>query len=74
MSATVLHHKRADGNIISFNVPPVVGGEEEYIHDAISIHRISGDGKYTKLCNELIEKQLGAAKNLLGRGVPGIQA
>ena len=51
--------------MISFNVPPVVGGEEEYIHDAIVNHRISGDGKYTALCNEWIEKTTGVAKALL---------
>lgn len=51
--------------MISFNVPPVVGDEEVYIHDAIDTHRISGDGKYTKLCNKWIEKWSGVAKALL---------
>ena len=36
--------------MISFNVPPVVGGEAENIADVLKLHKISGDGKYTKLC------------------------
>lgn len=51
--------------MIHFNVPPVAGGEEFYIKDVITTHRICGDGKYTKLCNEWIEKETGAAKVLL---------
>ncbi|MCR5357899.1 MAG: aminotransferase class I/II-fold pyridoxal phosphate-dependent enzyme, partial [Lachnospiraceae bacterium] len=51
--------------MISFNKPPVVGGEEEYIKDVVSIRKISGDGKYTKLCNKWIEDYTGTAKALL---------
>lgn len=51
--------------MIKFNVPPVVGEEEECIHDAISRHSLCGDGKYTKMCNEWIEKYTGAKKALL---------
>lgn len=51
--------------MILFNVPPVVGGEEEYIKDAINNHKICGDGKYTKLCNEWLERMTGTAKALL---------
>ena len=51
--------------MILFNVPPVVGGEEEYIKDAINNHKICGDGKYTKLCNEWLERTTGTAKALL---------
>ncbi|MBQ7522264.1 MAG: aminotransferase class I/II-fold pyridoxal phosphate-dependent enzyme, partial [Clostridia bacterium] len=51
--------------MISFNVPPVVGGEKENIADVLQLRKISGDGKYTKLCNEWIEKQTGTAKALL---------
>lgn len=51
--------------MISFNVPPVVGEEEKYIIDAISRHKICGDGYYTKKCNEWLEKQTGAKKALL---------
>ena len=41
--------------MISFNVPPVVGDEIKYITDAIASHKICGDGKYTKLCNEWLK-------------------
>lgn len=51
--------------MISFNVPPVVGGEKENIADVLQLRKISGDGKYTKLCNEWIGKQTGTAKALL---------
>lgn len=33
--------------MISFNIPPVVGGENENIADVLKAHKISGDGKYT---------------------------
>lgn len=51
--------------MISFNVPPVVGGEDENIADVLKTHKISGDGKYTKLCNEWIETQTRTSKALL---------
>ena len=38
--------------MISFNVPPFVGKEQEYINQAIkSTQKISGDGPFTKKCN-----------------------
>lgn len=51
--------------MINFNVPPIVGGEAENIADVLSLHKISGDGKYTKLCNKWIEEKTGTAKALL---------
>ena len=51
--------------MISFNMPPVVGGEAENIADVLKAHKISGDGKYTKLCSEWIEQNTGTAKALL---------
>ena len=51
--------------MIPFNIPPVVGDEEDYISDAIQSCKISGDGKYTKLCNQWIEEHTGANKALL---------
>ena len=50
---------------ISFNVPPYVGDELEYIKDAIEKHKISGDGEYTNKCNEFLEKMTGISKALL---------
>lgn len=51
--------------MISFNIPPIVGEETRNIADVLKEHKISGDGKYTKLCNEWIETQTGTAKALL---------
>lgn len=51
--------------MIKFNVPPFTGKELDYIKDAISSEKISGDGKYTKQCNAWIEKKTGTAKALL---------
>ncbi len=50
---------------ISFNVPPCLGTEIEYVADAISKHKICGDGEYTKKCNEWIENKTKAPKALL---------
>ncbi len=51
--------------MIVFNVPPCVGTEEKYIKDAISKHKICGDGEYTKKCNQWLEDNTGTAKALL---------
>ena len=52
--------------MIPFNVPPLVGGEVEYVREAIEVNRkISGDGPFTKRCNEWIEQRFNAQKALL---------
>ena len=51
--------------MINFNVPPHVGKEEEYIKQAIEVHKICGDGEFTKKCNSWIEERTGASKALL---------
>lgn len=51
--------------MINFNIPPFVGDELEYIRDAVASHKISGDGKYTKLCSQKLEELTGATKVLL---------
>lgn len=51
--------------MISFNLPPVVGDEEEYIRDAIRMRKLCGDGKYTQLCSQWIEEHTGTKKALL---------
>ena len=51
--------------MISFNVPPHVGTEEQYIAEAIKNHKICGDGVFTKKCSKWLEEQTGAAKVLL---------
>lgn len=50
---------------IPFNIPHVVGNEQEYIADAISRRQLCGDHHYTKLCSQLIERNYKAQKSLL---------
>ena len=42
--------------MISFNVPPYVGKEKEYVSQAIDNHKICGDGEFTKKCSKWIEE------------------
>ncbi len=51
--------------MIPFNVPPYCGNEDEYVLDAIHSHRISGNGPYTKKCNNWIENSFRVQKALL---------
>lgn len=51
--------------MISFNVPPCVGDEIEYIQDVINKRKICGDGEYTKKCSAWLEEKTGTAKSLL---------
>lgn len=51
--------------MISFNIPPYVGKESEYIAQAISNKKICGDGPFTKKCNEWMETKFNAKKVLL---------
>ncbi|MBR1420753.1 MAG: dTDP-4-amino-4,6-dideoxygalactose transaminase [Selenomonadaceae bacterium] len=51
--------------MISFNVPPFVGTELDFIHQAIDKHKISGDGEFTRKCSEFMEKKFNAKKILL---------
>lgn len=51
--------------MIRFNVPPFTGRELEYIKEAIDVHKICGDGQFTKKCSAWIEEKTGTAKALL---------
>ena len=50
---------------INFNVPPYTGKEFDYIKECVEAQKICGDGKYTALDNEWIEKKTGVTKALL---------
>lgn len=50
---------------INFNVPPFTGKEFDYIKECVEAQKICGDGKYTALDNEWIEKKTGVTKALL---------
>lgn len=51
--------------MIPFNKPYLSGNELDYIADAVSLRKLSGNGKYTKLCQEFFEKEFGFYKCLL---------
>lgn len=57
--------RQADTVMISFNIPPYVGTEKDYISQAIANHKICGDGEFTRKCNEWIEKETQVSKALL---------
>lgn len=51
--------------MITFNIPYLTGNETHYIEDAVSTGHISGNGKYTKLCQSFFEERYGFKKALL---------
>jgi len=51
--------------MIPFNKPYLTGKETDYIHDAVNTGKISGNGKYTKLCQDFFESNYGFKKVLL---------
>jgi len=50
---------------ISFNIPPYIGKEDNYIKKAIANHKISGDGDFTRMCNAKLEEMTGTKKALM---------
>lgn len=50
---------------IPFNIPAVIGTEQDYIGDAIKNRKLCGDNYYTKQCSELIENKYRVKKALL---------
>ena len=54
-----------------FNKPFIVGRELYNIAESVIGGHLSGDGKYSKLCNQWLEKRLGVAKALLTHSCTG---
>lgn len=52
-------------NKIPFNKPHLSGKELTYISDAVNVGKISGNGKYTQMCQNFFEKKYGFGKCLL---------
>lgn len=50
---------------ILFNKPHLTGKELDYIADAVTAGKISGNGKYTVMCQELLQKKYDFGKCLL---------
>ncbi|MBR6019159.1 MAG: dTDP-4-amino-4,6-dideoxygalactose transaminase [Lachnospiraceae bacterium] len=51
--------------MISFNVPPFVGNELQYIREAVNNKKICGDGPFTRKCNEWLQDRFGANRVML---------
>ncbi len=51
--------------MIPFNKPYITGKEVHYIYDAVASGHISGNGKYTKMCQNYFEERWGFKKALL---------
>jgi dTDP-4-amino-4,6-dideoxygalactose transaminase len=51
--------------MIPFNKPYITGKEVHHIYGAVATGHISGNGKYTKMCQEYFEKRWGFKKTLL---------
>lgn len=51
--------------MITFNKPYITGKEVHYIYDAVANGHISGNGKYTKKCQQFFEERWGFKKTLL---------
>ena len=49
-------------NKIAFNVPYLTGMELHYMQDAVGTGKISGNGKYTRLCQDYFEDRYGFGK------------
>ncbi len=50
---------------IQFNKPHLTGKETHYIYDAVSTGKLSGNGKYTQLCQNYLKERYGFGKCLL---------
>lgn len=51
--------------MIPFNKPHLTGKEAHYMYDAVYTGKLSGNGKYTKLCQRYFEQTYGFRKCLL---------
>jgi dTDP-4-amino-4,6-dideoxygalactose transaminase len=52
-------------DFVSFNRPTLVGEEFGYIREALERMQLSGNGHFTRLCQAMIEQQLGSGRVLL---------
>jgi dTDP-4-amino-4,6-dideoxygalactose transaminase len=50
---------------IPFNRPSIVGEEARYMSEAVARGHISGDGEFTRRCQDLLKRELGVVSALL---------
>jgi dTDP-4-amino-4,6-dideoxygalactose transaminase len=53
------HRKFINKMSVPFNIAPLAGREMELIADALQHRHLSGDGPYTKLCQQWLQTQVG---------------
>ena len=51
--------------MIPFNKPYLTGKEAHYLYQAVYTGKLSGNGKYTKLCQKFFEEKYGFGKSLM---------
>ncbi|MEL7298111.1 MAG: aminotransferase class I/II-fold pyridoxal phosphate-dependent enzyme, partial [Pseudomonadota bacterium] len=51
--------------MIPFNRPPYTGAEDEFVKQSMGSDKMSGDGHFSKLCQQWFEAELGCRKALL---------
>ena len=52
-------------NVIPFNKPFLIGNELKYIKNVVKAGKISGDGVFTKKCNQYFKDRFGFNNVLL---------
>lgn len=52
-------------SMIDFNLPPHVGTEEKYMHQAIENHKLCGDGPFTRKCSDWMKKNMNVRQAFL---------
>ena len=50
---------------VDFNKPSLMGSEMQYIQEALACRHISGDGPFTRRCQEYLQQALGVPRALL---------
>lgn len=65
MIAYECYAKKRTIYMIPFNMPPYSGNEIKYIEEAVTAHKICGDGAFTRKCSEWIEGKTGTTKAML---------
>lgn len=60
-----LRNLELDYKMIPFNKPYLTGKEAHYLYQAVYTGKLSGNGKYTKLCQKYFEERYGFGKSLM---------
>lgn len=60
-----MDRRKRESNMIPFNKAPYFKQAEKYLEETLKSSKIAGDGEYTKLCTEWMERKFQAKKILL---------